>query len=104
MAIRQSGGRLRSLDVCAGAGGLALGLEQAGFDPVMLIENDQAACETLARNRPAWGVQNIDLLEFDPIEHEQVYNVDLLSAGLPRVKATATVSRSRGSELELKLL
>lgn len=96
--------RLRSLDVCSGGGGLALGLEQAGFDPVMLIDHRAVACETLRLNRPGWDVLETDLLEFDPVDHQQVYDVDLLSAGLPRVQASAAVHRTRGSAEELKLL
>ncbi|MEV6353624.1 DNA cytosine methyltransferase [Streptomyces hydrogenans] len=94
--------RLRSVGVCAGAGGLALGLEQAGFDPVLLLDNRTVTCETLRRNRPAWHVLDLDLLEFDPVEHQQTYDVDLLAAGLPRVKATASVRRGeRDDELEV---
>ncbi|MEV7275926.1 DNA cytosine methyltransferase [Streptomyces sp. NPDC093111] len=93
--------RLRSLGVCAGAGGLALGLEQAGFDPVLLLDNRAVACDTLRMNRPAWHVLDIDLVDFDPVDHQQTYDVDLLAAGLPRVKATATVHRPEtGGELE----
>ena len=33
--------QLRSIEICAGAGGQALGLEQAGFDPAAPIENDK---------------------------------------------------------------
>ncbi|MGO4462899.1 DNA cytosine methyltransferase [Streptomyces sp. M-16] len=95
--------RLRSLDVCSGAGGLALGLEQAGFDPVLLLDNRDVACRTLRANRPSWNVHEGNLLDFDPAEHTQTYDVDLLSAGLPRVKATATVARP-DSEAELELL
>ncbi|MEI8410598.1 MULTISPECIES: DNA cytosine methyltransferase [unclassified Kribbella] len=96
--------RLSSIDVCAGAGGLALGLEQAGFDPVLLLDNHPMPCGTLRANRPEWDVRQIDLLDFDPSQHQQTYDVDLLSAGLPRVKAAATVARARGSESELQLL
>ncbi|MEU8762115.1 DNA cytosine methyltransferase [Streptomyces sp. NPDC048659] len=94
--------RLRSLGVCAGAGGLALGLEKAGFDPVLLLDNRAVACETLRMNRPSWQVLDVDLLDFDPVDHQETYDVDLLAAGLPRVKATASVHRTdTGSELEV---
>lgn len=96
--------RLSSFDVCSGAGGLALGLEQAGFDPVLLLDNRDVACRTLRANRPGWDVRELDLLEFVPAEHQQVYDIDLLSAGLPRVKASATVNRTRGSDIEFELL
>ncbi|MGR4878871.1 DNA cytosine methyltransferase [Streptomyces sp. LARHCF249] len=96
-------GRFRSLDICSGAGGLALGLEESGFDPVLLLDNRDVACRTLRANRPSWNVLETNLLDFDPSEHTETYDVDLLSAGLPRVRATATVAR-RDSEAELELL
>ncbi|MDX2646428.1 DNA cytosine methyltransferase [Streptomyces sp. PA03-1a] len=95
--------RLGCLAVCAGAGGLALGLEQAGFDPVLLLDNRAVACETLRLNRPGWKVLDADLLDFDPVEHQQTYDVDLLAAGLPRVKASAAVGREDSAE-EIRLL
>ncbi|MFJ1543572.1 DNA cytosine methyltransferase [Streptomyces sp. NPDC088246] len=94
---------LRFVDVCAGAGGLALGLEQAGFDPVLLLDKKPVACETLRLNRPAWKVLEMDLLEFVPDEHPETYDVDLLSAGPPRVKSSATVARTETEE-EQRLL
>ncbi|MCX4969583.1 DNA cytosine methyltransferase [Streptomyces sp. NBC_00654] len=95
--------KLRFVDVCAGAGGLALGLEGAGFDPVLLLDRKPVACETLRRNRPAWNVLEMDLLDFVPDEHPRTYDVDLLSAGLPRVKSSATAARTETEE-ELRLL
>ncbi|WP_405724822.1 DNA cytosine methyltransferase [Streptomyces sp. NBC_01537] len=99
-----AGRRFTSLEICAGAGGAALGLERAGFDPVLLIENRSVACETLRTNRPEWHVLEKDLIEFLPDEHPQCYDVDLVSAGLPRVKAAAAVSRRRDDAPELELL
>ncbi|CAL9530173.1 hypothetical protein SUDANB37_04042 [Streptomyces sp. enrichment culture] len=96
--------RLRSFEVCAGGGGLALGLERAGFDPVLLVDNRTIACETLRVNRPGWKVLVGDLLDFAPEEHREVYDVDLLAAGLPRVKATAAINRDRGSDREIEVL
>lgn len=96
--------RLRLLDVCSGAGGLALGLEQAGFDPVMLIDNLPFACETLRLNRPGWDIREVDLIEFDPVDAKQVYDVDLLSAGLPRVSAAAAANRPSGNNDEIELI
>lgn len=96
-------GRLTSVDMCSGGGGLALGLEQAGFDPVLLLDKNKQACETLRHNRPTWNVLEMDLLDFDPIEHQVSYDVDLLSAGLPRVRSSATTKRVETGE-ELRLL
>ncbi|MFI6723668.1 DNA cytosine methyltransferase [Streptomyces atratus] len=95
--------RLGFVDVCAGAGGLALGLEGAGFDPVLLLDRKPVACETLRLNRPAWNILEMDLLDFVPDEHPDTYDVDLLSAGLPRVKSSATAARAETEE-ELRLL
>ncbi|MFE0421034.1 DNA cytosine methyltransferase [Streptomyces sp. NPDC058953] len=95
-------GRLTSVEVCAGGGGLALGLERAGFDPVLLLDDRDVACETLRLNRPAWNVLEMDLVDFDPVDHPISYDVDLLSAGLPRVKSSATVNRAEtGKEADL---
>ncbi|MDH6680580.1 DNA (cytosine-5)-methyltransferase 1 [Rhodococcus sp. LBL1] len=98
------GTRLTSLEICAGAGGLALGLEHAGFDPLLLLDNRREACETLRANRPGWDVRQVDLLEFDPVDSQHVYDVDLLVAGLPRLKAKAAVSRTRDNDGELGLI
>ncbi|SEQ32111.1 DNA (cytosine-5)-methyltransferase 1 [Streptomyces sp. yr375] len=96
--------RLTSLEVCAGAGGLAVGLEQAGFDPVLVLDNRPVACETLRANRPQWDVREIDVLDFDPVDEKQVYDVHLLSGGLPRVKSPAAAGRTRGDDAELSVL
>ncbi len=70
-----------ALELCAGAGGQALGLEQAGFEHVGLIENDVAACNTLRLNRPNWNVIEHDL--FQPLDLEQFKGVDFIAGGLP---------------------
>jgi DNA (cytosine-5)-methyltransferase 1 len=93
--------RLRFADVCSGAGGLALGLEQAGFEPVLLLDAKPVACETLRLNRPTWNPVTADLADFVP-PHE-IYDVDVLSAGLPRVRSAATRNAVRPDD-ELQLL
>ncbi|MFF8099001.1 DNA cytosine methyltransferase [Streptomyces sp. NPDC016640] len=94
---------LTFVDVCSGAGGLALGLEQAGFEPRLLLDDDELAVNTLRANRPHWNVLHTDLMDFDPAEHPVSHDVDLLSAGLPRVKSSATVGRP-DSDAEERLL
>ncbi|MFJ8669071.1 DNA cytosine methyltransferase [Streptomyces sp. NPDC093600] len=91
---------LTFFDVCAGAGGLALGLERAGFEPTLLLDEDTDACRTLRNNRPKWSVLQADLLDLDPSEHPEIYDVDVLSAGLPRVKSSATAARAESGEEE----
>lgn len=69
-----------SIEVCAGAGGSALGLEQAGFNHQALVEIDAHACMTLRQNRPGWTVLEQDLRTFDATPHR---GIDLLSGGVP---------------------
>ncbi|MET8798655.1 DNA cytosine methyltransferase [Nocardia sp. NPDC004568] len=95
--------KLTVVDVCAGAGGLALGLEQAGFEPALLMDSWPAACDSLRLNRPKWQISQTDLREFTLSTHPQAQDIDLLSAGLPRVKSSAAVSRTEW-EAELLLL
>lgn len=71
---------LRSIEICAGAGGQALGLEQAGFEHEVLVEIDHYACETLRINRPKWNVVEADLKSFEGFDYE---GVDLLAGGVP---------------------
>lgn len=75
------GGRtMRSIEICAGAGGQALGLEQAGFSHVALVEIDHAACATLRANRPLWNVLEGDVKSFSVSEYK---DIDLLAGGVP---------------------
>ncbi len=71
---------LSVVEICAGTGGQALGLEQAGFTPVRLVEIDARACETLLLNRPEWPVEEADVRDFQGSPFE---GVDLLAGGVP---------------------
>jgi DNA (cytosine-5)-methyltransferase 1 len=71
---------LSSIEVCSGAGGQALGLEQAGFDHLQLVELDKAACETLRLNRPKWDVVEGDLRLYSAAAYK---GVDLFAGGVP---------------------
>jgi len=72
---------LTSLEICAGAGGQALGLQQAGFAHEAVVELDSAACETLRRNRGAeWKVIEDDVANVDG---RGFRGVDLFSGGVP---------------------
>ncbi len=90
--------RFTSLEICAGSGAQALGLEHAGFDPVLLIDNKPDACSTILLNRPDWPVLCQDITCFEPLSHPRVLGVDLLSGGLPRVKAAAAAGRADDTE------
>lgn len=70
-----------SVEVCAGAGGQALGLEIAGFDHIACVELDSSACTTLRHNRPEWNVIEADLREWQP--SPDLRGVDLLAGGVP---------------------
>ncbi|MFT4293593.1 DNA cytosine methyltransferase [Enterobacter sp.] len=68
-------------ELFAGAGGLAIGMEQAGLKTVFLNELDKSACETLRYNRPEWNVVHGDIanVDFTSISEE----IDLLTGGFP---------------------
>ncbi|WP_319469669.1 DNA cytosine methyltransferase [uncultured Pseudodesulfovibrio sp.] len=72
--------RFSSVELCAGAGGQALGLEQAGFSHEALIEIEKPACNTLLHNRPEWNVLNMDLRDFSGTPYK---GVDLVAGGVP---------------------
>lgn len=71
---------LTSLEICAGAGGQALGLEQAGFTHACLVEIEKPACDTLRLNRPAWHVVEQDIRSFSA---KGMTGIDLLAGGVP---------------------
>lgn len=70
-----------SIEICAGAGGQALGLERAGFDHLALVEIEPLACQTINYNRPDWNVLNEDVRKFSAVEYAG--QVDLLAGGVP---------------------
>lgn len=69
-----------SIELFAGAGGLALGLEKSGFRHVMVNEIDHDACKTLRYNRPEWNVIESSVHEVD---FKKYQDVDLISGGFP---------------------
>jgi DNA (cytosine-5)-methyltransferase 1 len=72
--------RWTSIEICAGAGGTAIGVERAGFRHVALLDNDPAACATLRLNRPQWNVIEGSIFDFSAKDYP---SVDLFSAGVP---------------------
>lgn len=72
---------LQSIEICAGAGGQALGLEQAGFEHAALVEIEPPACATLRLNRPAWNVVEGDVHAFSAVPYKG--RIDLLAGGVP---------------------
>jgi DNA (cytosine-5)-methyltransferase 1 len=72
--------KFTSIEICAGAGGQAIGLEKAGFDHLALVEIEPIACDTLRLNRPNWNVINKDVKD---VSAKQYKGVDLLAGGVP---------------------
>ncbi len=71
---------LTCIEICAGAGGQALGLEAAGFQGLAHVELDHHACATLRQNRPHWHVIEGDVRNFSATEFR---GIDLLAGGVP---------------------
>ncbi len=76
------------IELFAGAGGLALGLEKAGFETLALIEVDKFAAETLKVNRPQWQVIHDDIANISSLNLEEYFKIkkgelDVLSGGAP---------------------
>lgn len=69
------------LELFAGAGGLAIGLEKAGLKCVALNEIDKWACKTLRSNRPSWNVLEGDIKEFNFSSYSN--EVDIVAGGFP---------------------
>lgn len=72
--------RYTSIEICAGAGGQALGLENAGFTHLALVELEKIACHTLRLNRPEWNVINENVKDFSAKRYK---GVDLFAGGVP---------------------
>ena len=71
----------RVLELFAGAGGLAIGLEKAGIKCVALNEIDKWACQTLRENRPNWNVLEGDIKSFDFSNYKD--EVEIVTGGFP---------------------
>ena len=72
-----------SVELCAGTGGQALGLEQAGFDHRALVEIDGHCRATLRLNRPEWNVTEGDDCDVSKFSGAPFRGIDLLAGGLP---------------------
>ena len=77
-----------TIELFAGAGGLALGVEKAGFHAIGLVEFDRDACDTLKKNRPEWRVICDDIANISKLDLEEYFGIpkgelDLLSGGAP---------------------
>lgn len=91
---------LTSIEICAGAGGQALGLAMAGFSHIALVEYEKDYCDTLKRNRPEWNVICGDVREFSGVKYKG--KVDLLAGGVP-CPPFSVAGKQLGSEDERDL-
>lgn len=86
---------LTSIDLFAGGGGTALGLDNAGFTHLLLNEFDQHACKTLRTNRPEWNVVEGDVSTINFQEFQG--KVDLVEGGFP-CQSFSYAGKGRGFE------
>jgi DNA (cytosine-5)-methyltransferase 1 len=100
--VPSPGFRPRVVELCAGAGGLALGLERAGFEHVALIEVNRNAIATLRANRPNWPViaGDVRMVDFKQYRDQRI---DLVTGGLP-CTPFSTVGRKKGRHDENDLM
>lgn len=68
------------IEVCAGCGGLSTGLMNAGFEPVLLNENDNHCCQTLRKNHAGVNIDSGSMLNLDLSNYQ---DIDLLAGGVP---------------------
>lgn len=79
---------MRSVELFAGAGGLAMGCEIAGFEHLAVVEWDKWACDTVRENQKrgypiltGWNLHEGDVRAFDWSSIPQ--NIELLAGGPP---------------------
>ena len=87
------------VEICAGAGGQAIGLERAGFAHVALVEYEREYCDVLLSNNPEWNVICADVRKFDGRPYE---GIDLLAGGVP-CPPFSVASKQLGKEDERDL-
>ncbi len=84
-----------SIELFAGAGGMALGFEKAGIQHSLLNEIDKNACNTLRKNRPEWNLIEGDIATVNFKSHKD--KVDIITAGFP-CQAFSFAGKKKGFE------
>jgi DNA (cytosine-5)-methyltransferase 1 len=87
--------KFTSIELFAGAGGMALGMEKAGFKHILLNEVEKNSCDTLRFNRPKWNVLEGDIRHINFSEYEN--KVDLVTGGFP-CQAFSSAGKKLGFE------
>lgn len=90
---------LTCVEICAGAGGQAIGLDLAGFRHIALVEYEPEYCEVLKSNKPDWNVICADVHDFDGTPYK---DVDLFAGGVP-CPPFSVASKQLGKEDERDL-
>lgn len=90
---------LLAYEICAGAGGQAIGLERAGFCHVGVLDNDRHAAQTLRLNRPDWNITEADVKH---VGLSEIPAIDLFAAGLP-CPPFSIAGKQRGADDERDL-
>lgn len=79
-SFERPGSVFQVLELCAGGGGQALGLERAGFELEAAVEIDGDSCNTLRHNRPQWTIIEDDIRNLNASSYR---GIDLIAAGVP---------------------
>jgi DNA (cytosine-5)-methyltransferase 1 len=89
------------IEVCAGAGGLSTGLINAGFESVLLNDNDKHCCETLKLQHKGVNINCGSMLDLDLRAYK---NIDLLAGGVPCQSFSQAGKRKGVSDIRGQLL
>jgi DNA (cytosine-5)-methyltransferase 1 len=87
--------KLASIELFCGAGGLALGMHNAGINSKLLVDVDKDSISTINRNRPKWNVQLASVAEIDL--HDYAGAIDVMAGGFP-CQAFSYAGKSLGFE------
>jgi DNA (cytosine-5)-methyltransferase 1 len=87
--------KYNSIELFAGAGGMALGMEKAGIEHILLNEFEKNSCNTLRYNRPKWNVIEDDIRNLNFLEYKN--QVDIVTGGFP-CQAFSSAGKKRGFE------
>ncbi len=79
--LQASKSRLTSIELFCGAGGLALGMHNAGINSQLLVDFDKDSINTIQRNRPEWNSLRASVLDIDLFEYEG--KIDVMAGGFP---------------------